>query len=535
MLYELTAYSIAQLLTGLVAIAVSIIIWKRRNSRGGWPLFLLFMAVSEWALCNGLEAAAVPLDLKIFWSKMVYLGAQTSPVLLVLFALQFGSRGKRVTHITLVLFFLIPLITILLAATNEMHGLIWDAFTPGPPGTNSLIYHHGPAFWISVAYIFVMVSVGTAVLLLSPICSQKVYREQSRIILIASIIPWIGFLIYVLDLNPFPGLDTVSISFLFTGLVLAWGMFKSGFLDIVPIAYELIYENVKNGILTIDERMRIIDINPAAAKLLSIGRNKNVGAQIQTLEGFWKKIENYFDKTETKRIEISTQAAHKAYLDVHITPLRDQRKRFLGWVVILDDISTRKRAEKDLRAVNKRLKQQLGEIRELQDQLHEQAMRDPVTGIYNRRFLKETLSREISRALRNNYPLSIIMLDIDFFKKINDTYGHKGGDDVIIALSKLLQSETRGSDCVSRYGGDEFVLVMPEMTKESAFHRAELWRNAVKTIALLIGENSVNISVSMGIATFPENGMNSDALLIAADEALYQAKATGRDRTCLAE
>ena len=94
MLYKLTAYTIAQLLTGFVAVVVSIIIWKRRNSRGGWPLFLLFVAVAEWALCNGLEAAAVPQELKIFWSKVAYLGAQTSPVLLVLFALQYNGSGK---------------------------------------------------------------------------------------------------------------------------------------------------------------------------------------------------------------------------------------------------------------------------------------------------------------------------------------------------------------------------------------------------------------------------------------------------------
>ena len=535
MLYQLTAYTIAQLLTGFVAVAVSVVVWKRRNSRGGWPLFLLFVAVAEWALCNGLEAAAVTQELKIFWSKVAYLGTQTSPVLLVLFALQYNGRGKRITLFTTALLFVIPVITILLAATNEMHGLIWVAFSPGPQGTNSLIYHHGPAFWVSVAYIFTMVSVGTAVLLLSAVRTQKIYREQSQFVFIASVIPWIGFLMYIMNLNPFPGLDTVSISFLFTGLVLVWGMYKGRLLDIVPIAHELINENVNNGIMIVDDQLRMIDFNPAASRLLSMDLNKNIGFQIQSMQNFWEKVKDHFDRDAANRVEISTQSSGKKYLDVHITPLHDQRKRFLGWAVILDDISTRKQAERELHAVNKQLGQQLKEIQDLQDKLHEQAMRDPITGVYNRRFLEETLSREISLAARKGNPLSVIMLDIDFFKRVNDTYGHKIGDDVLISLSRLLQAETRESDCVSRYGGDEFVLVMPEMTKEDAFQRAELWRNAIKSIDLLNGDNRTVITVSMGISTYPMNGSDSEALLKAADEALYQAKATGRDRTCTAK
>jgi diguanylate cyclase (GGDEF)-like protein/PAS domain S-box-containing protein len=311
-------------------------------------------------------------------------------------------------------------------------------------------------------------------------------------------------------------------------------MYKGRLLDIVPIAHELINENVKNGILIVDDHLRMIDFNPAAAKLLSLDHTKNVGAPIQSMESFWGKIENHFDRYLTKRIEISAQSSSKKYLDVYISPLHDHRKRFLGWAVIMDDISTHKQAEKELQTVNRRLKQQLGEIQDLQDKLHEQAMRDPITGVYNRRFLEETLSREISHAQRKGHPLSIIMLDIDFFKKVNDSFGHKIGDDVLISLSKLLQTETRDSDCVSRYGGDEFVLVMPEMTKEDAFQRAEHWRKAIKSKKKLIGEYRISITVSLGISTFPANGSNSEELFKAADEALYQAKATGRDRTCKA-
>lgn len=533
MIYKLTPYVIAQLLTSVVSIVAAIFLWKRRASRGGWPLLLLFVMVAEWALANGLEAAAVAGDLKILWSKVAYIGAQTSPVLLVLFALQYTGRGKGITPLKTIALFLIPVVTIILAATNELHRLIWTGFTSGPEGTNSLIYQHGLAFWISISFVFTMVITGTALLIRYAVHSQMVYRKQSWFVLVASILPLIGSLMYILNLNPFPGLDTISVSFLFTGLIMVWGMYKERLLDIVPIAHELVLENINDGILVIDDLYRIIDLNSAVEKILAIKRNEIVGAQAETLGEFWVGIQDQFKKDQIRRIESTAEKFNNVILDVRISPLNDQRGRFLGWAVILDDISSRKKVEADLNRVNNRLKRQLVEIQELQEQLHDQAMRDSLTGVYNRRYLEETLSREIAKSKRDNAPLSIIMIDVDYFKRINDAFGHKAGDDVVIALGRLLQTQTRDGDCVSRYGGDEFVLIMPEMSQKDALIRAELWRDAIKAMIFQIGEEVVNVTISLGISTFPENGSESEELLKSADDALYHAKESGRDRTCL--
>jgi len=532
MKYLLTPYTFAQILTGVVAILVAGIVWKRRESRGGWPLFLLFIAVSEWALANGFEAAAVPQDLKILWSKIGYIGSQISPVLLLLFALQYTGRGKRINPLTTGLLFVIPAMIIFLAGTNDTHGLIWVGYSPGPIGTNSLIYRHGPAFWIAMAYIFTVVAATTALLILSAVRSQRIYKKQNNIVVAASLFPWMGSVIYILGLNPFPGLDIISISFLINGLILVWGISSGRLMDIVPIAHELVIGSLTDPILVVDERLRLIDINPAAEKLLSASSDKIIGSTIGDVVGFWKEIEDLFQPERSGQLEITLK---DRYLDVRISPLIDHQEKFIGWAVILDDISHRKEIENDLHEVNQQLVFQLDEIRKLQDQLQKQAMRDSLTGVFNRRYLDETLTREIAHATRQGYPLSIIMIDVDHFKKINDSYGHKMGDEVIAAMGHILQSQTRESDCVCRYGGDEFLLVMPEMSQEDAFLRAELWRKDIKAMVFQSNKQVINVSISIGIATYPENGNNIDALLKAADDAMYKAKESGRDRTCISE
>jgi diguanylate cyclase (GGDEF)-like protein len=184
------------------------------------------------------------------------------------------------------------------------------------------------------------------------------------------------------------------------------------------------------------------------------------------------------------------------------------------------------------------------EIHLLQSQLREQAIRDSLTGCYNRRYLDETLGREFSRAQREAYPVCLVMADLDHFKLVNDTYGHQAGDAFLKALGGLLRSHTRAGDIVCRYGGEEFVIVLPNMQLEDAFQRANNWRLefrangfAANTFAAkpfsnqpASGEHGrIRVTVSMGVASFPLHGASSEQVLKRADEAMYAAKEAGRD------
>ncbi len=171
----------------------------------------------------------------------------------------------------------------------------------------------------------------------------------------------------------------------------------------------------------------------------------------------------------------------------------------------------------------------------LREELEQQALRDPLTGLYNRRYLVDYLERELMRTAREALPLSIIMLDIDHFKRCNDTYGHDAGDTVLKELAAVLDEWTRGEDVVSRHGGEEFVVVLPGTDPETAMRRADVLREAVAALNLSHqGQELGQITISAGVATCPDLVKDKAALIRAADQAMYRSKQNGRNRVTLA-
>jgi diguanylate cyclase (GGDEF)-like protein len=176
------------------------------------------------------------------------------------------------------------------------------------------------------------------------------------------------------------------------------------------------------------------------------------------------------------------------------------------------------------------LQHQLDEIHRLQEELREQAVRDGLTNLFNRRYLDETLERELARAKREGYPLTLVMIDIDHFKRLNDTYGHQAGDIVLRELAGLLWGNVRAEDVPCRYGGEEFLVMLPRMPLETALERADAWRRAFQATRVPFGEFHLETTFSCGLSAYPEHARAPDELLRCCDEALYQAKHRGRNR-----
>lgn len=197
----------------------------------------------------------------------------------------------------------------------------------------------------------------------------------------------------------------------------------------------------------------------------------------------------------------------------------------------INDISERKELEHNLQAANEALRQQVKEIESLQHGLREQAVHDALTGLHNRRYLDEMLEKLLTHMYAIGQPVSIVMLDVDHFKSINDSHGHKAGDQVLAMLGALLAERFRAGDIVCRYGGEEFVAVLPGSPQEDACAKCEQLRAEIAALALPLSDGgTLHLTSSIGLATSPDHGSEAEWLLQLADAALYAAKAGGRNR-----
>lgn len=288
-------------------------------------------------------------------------------------------------------------------------------------------------------------------------------------------------------------------------------------------------------------RGRIVFANPALVRLLKASAPEDViGRRIVEVvppELFDLVLERARlmeqEKINVPPLELNMSCLDGSTVTVVSSPIPFVFRSQAGVLTALHDITDRKRSEIELQKAHLLLQRNYLEIQKLKDELREQAIRDPLTGLYNRRYLDETMERELARAKRGGYPVSFVMVDIDRFKEINDTYGHNIGDVVLQRLAALLLSGIRTGDVACRFGGEEFLLVLPHASKEQAAKRAQGWRREFAALEIEHNGLTLRATVSMGVAAYPEDGGKADEVIYAADGAMYEAKRQGRNRVVL--
>ena len=515
---------ISTLLTFLAAVTA----W-RRSVPGLVSLTLLLVAMGIWSGSYAFEWLPVPLQIKKAVLDFTYLGVVAIPSLFLHFALTFANYEKLLSRRLLVGLAIEPLITLVLVLTNNYHSLVFASVTYwARHGIWWPEIQHGPWYTVNLIYSYAVVALGVAALLSGYMRSHPAMRRQYLIIFAAATLPWVANAVSEIFLQEFP-FDITPLTFGFSASLFTFSVIRDRFMDIISVARSRLIENMSDGVLVLDMQNRIVDINPAMQRLLDQSAAPFVGTSV------WKELEAWLGRSqsilheEKSETEIRMPGSPPRYLDVRVTPLFDKYQQVKGRLLVFRDISDRKKVEKELRHANERMQGQLIEIGTLQSELRAQAVRDPLTNLFNRRYLDETLERELARAAREHYPVCVIMMDLDHFKLVNDTYGHEAGDHVLKTLASKLSAGNRRGDFACRFGGEEFVVVLPNIAMDVACRRAEDLRLTLNSLQIPYDRFSLNITISVGIASYPANGSDREAVLRAADRALYAAKRAGRN------
>ena len=295
------------------------------------------------------------------------------------------------------------------------------------------------------------------------------------------------------------------------------------------LQYRRLFEAAQDGILLLDAKTgAITDVNPFLINMLGYSREEFIKKKLWEV-GAFKDI-----KASKEAFQALKKNEYIRYKDL---PLRAKG----GKLIQVEFVSNvylaggEKVIQCNIRDITER-KQAQDALLKSEAFLREQSVRDHLTGLFNRRYMEETLERELLRASRKKLALGILMLDVDDFKRFNDTYGHAAGDAILRELGNLLLRHVRGEDIPCRYGGDEFIILLPDASRETTRERAErLCEHARHFNIQFDGQSLESVTLSIGVAVFPDHGSTSEVLMRAADTALYRAKREGQGRVVVAK
>jgi diguanylate cyclase (GGDEF)-like protein/PAS domain S-box-containing protein len=505
MIWQFTLYSFLYFTAALIALGTAWLAWQRRRVTGASVMALMMLMAAEFAFCVGMEGTVVAQDAKILWTKLDYFGYTSVPVLLFIFTLIYTQQNKFWQRLGSTLPWIPVAVILVLAWTNESHHLIWSGFIAGPPGTNKLIYLRGAAWYWSIAYVY-LVSLAACSMLLGTVYRwEGLYRRQAIWLLASASVPILAGILYTFSPKTLSSLEFAPLTFAIAGCLITWNLIRNKLFDLVPVAYQAVFEYVGEGILFIDAKGRIAEINPTAQELLGVTRSA-IGAPAQSL-----LIGDALAELEAEGSSLETSIDHEPpiFLELRRYPLKGPAQNQKdhdgegGWLVIMLNITARKQQEEKLRDLS---------------------LVDDLTGLYNRRGFITLATQQMKIADRLKRSLTLIFSDMDKLKEINDTFGHKEGDRALIDTASIMKSIFRVSDIVARIGGDEFVGL--------ALNSSETTGNAIQK-RLRENLNAHNfqkirpykLSMTLGIARYdPEKPCSLDDLLDKADKRMYEHK-----------
>ncbi len=505
-------FALPSVLGVAASLTVSGYAWRRRSGPA-WPyVVLLGLSVAWW--CAG-QASWILLDhrpSRMLLAQLQYLGITTTPVLVLLLALAFtGHRGWLRTWAK-VAFFIVPAATLLLVFTNPLHGMIWRAFEPVAAAPRAVIAY-GPWFYVHTAYSYSLVYLGTALLALRFAASPH-YRRELAVVLSGPALVLVANLLQLTARAKLP-IDPTPASFALTFVAMTWAVSRHRLFDLAPLARGWTIETMDNGLLVLDFAGRVVDSNPAARSLLGLEPSTVLGATLAELSPALGEL----GVGEAREL----RGARGLRLEARLSAVEPKDGAPEGRVLLLRDVTAEREAQDRLLAAQR-------ELHALNQELDRLAHTDALTGLANRRQLMARGAEEWSQARRHGRPLSLVLLDLDHFKAVNDTHGHATGDRVLEGVGRALPPLLRDADLAARYGGEEIAVLLPETDAAGAADVARRVVAALRELPLHDDAGGpLRVTVSAGMATLDGTGGELQELFRQADAALYHVKATGRD------
>jgi PAS domain S-box-containing protein len=350
MQFQATPYVLPLLLASAFSAWIAFYAWRRRTAGSAIWLALLSLTVTEWLWFYALQIAGTNLQTKLLFAEIKYIGVAITPLIWLFFALSYANLSTLLTWRKMAPLSLVPLLTSLIAITTGWHGWFWSQpQLTYATGFSDFSVTYGLWYWVHVLYSYLLILAGTLLVFRTLRHRQGLHRRQALALIISVLTPWLGNILYFSGFNPIPALDLTPFAFTISAGFMTWAILGFRLVDLTPVARDLVVDEMKDGMLVLDTQGQIVDMNLAAGRMLGRPASQMIGKlAAQAFDRWPELVERYGPVTEALN-EISVGAGESLrWFELQISPLHDQRRRFLGRVVILRDITARKETEQAL-------------------------------------------------------------------------------------------------------------------------------------------------------------------------------------------
>lgn len=506
----------------VIALLAILVIWRIITSPDapGRVAFALSAVASIWWIAMVvLRLNSVELSEKILFSRLAWFGIVATPLFWSAGLLDHAGFSQVTRRVPILIMLAFSVIGGFAALTDGYHHWIYTGILNEEQPT----FSHGWLFYVLLGGMYLCMLLACLLSISQLKRASRLHRRQMVALLIATLAPWAFNAAFVLFGFRLFGDDPTPIAFSATVLAVLFAQHRGKLFIAPPIARDIIFSILPDPIVVLEPSGLVLETNPAAEKLAGFGA-ETVGTKLPPSHPLMAFVGGEGQAGSGKPI-VEFDAMEKVF-EVSVQPLENWGRRG-NVMLVLRDVTEREAAQKSLSDAGQALHLRLEENLRLQEQLEQQAFHDHLTGLFNRRHASTVIPPLVSAASEDE-PVSMIIVDLDYFKQVNDQYGHDVGDKVLSDFAKILSDSLEGAELAFRYGGEEFLVVLPSAGRDRALARCARWRHELAThrIAEL---NDVTLTFSAGIALAPHAGTSLAECTKAADVALYRAKISGRN------